>query len=62
MNAARIKLTGKSKLRTARRTDLALALAMLSKAVRIYHARQCLALVPALPRVIGNARSPRRDA
>jgi hypothetical protein len=49
MNAARIKLTGKSKLRTARRTDLALALAMLSKAVRIYHARQYLALVPALP-------------
>ena len=49
MNAARIKLTGKSKLRTARRTDLALALAMLSKAVRIYQARQCLALVPALP-------------
>ena len=49
MDAEKIKLAGKSKPRPARRADLALALAMLSKAVRIYQARQYLALVPALP-------------
>jgi hypothetical protein len=50
MHVAQINLAGKSKPRLARRLDLALALAMLSKAVRIHQARQRLALVTAPPR------------
>ena len=49
MDAARIKQAEKSRPRPARRVDLALALAVLSKAVRIYQARQRLVVVTALP-------------
>jgi hypothetical protein len=49
MDAARIKQAEKSRARPARRVDLALALAVLSKAVRIYQARQRLVVVTALP-------------
>ena len=49
MDAARIKRAEKSRPRPARRIDLALALALLSKAVRIYQARQRLVVVTALP-------------
>ena len=48
MDAARIKQAEKSRPRPARRVDLALALAVLSKAVRIYQARQRLVVVTAL--------------
>jgi hypothetical protein len=49
MDAARIKQAEKPRPRPARRVDLALALAVLSKAVRIYQARQRLVVVTALP-------------
>jgi len=49
MDAARIKQAEKSRPRPARRVDLALALAVLSKGVRIYQARQRLVVVTALP-------------
>lgn len=49
MDAARIKQAEKSRPRPARRVDLALALAVLSKAVRIYQARQRLVVVTTLP-------------
>jgi hypothetical protein len=49
MDAARIKQAEKSRPRPARSVDLALALAVLSKAVRIYQARQRLVVVTALP-------------
>jgi hypothetical protein len=49
MDAARIKQAEKSRARPARRVDLALALAVLSKAVRIYQARQRLVVVTTLP-------------
>ena len=49
MDAARIKQDEKSRPRPARRVDLALALALLSKAVRIYQVRQRLVVVIALP-------------
>jgi hypothetical protein len=49
MDAARIKQAEKSRPRPARRIDLALALALLRKGVRIYQARQRLVVVTALP-------------
>jgi len=49
MDAARIKSAGNSRPRPARRVDFALALALLSKAVRIYQARQRFVVVTALP-------------
>ena len=49
MDAARIKQAEKSRPRPARRVDLALALALLSKAVRIYQVRQRLVVVITLP-------------
>jgi hypothetical protein len=49
MDVARIKQAEKSRPRPARRIDLALALALLSKAVRIYQVRQRLVVVTALP-------------
>ena len=49
MDAARIKQAEKSRPRPARRVDLALALALLRKAVRTYQARQRLVVVTAVP-------------